>query len=378
MNKPETAFRMSDKIQVMHFLWSGHSGGMERFVRDVTRTSNKARFEHSVCFLSEGGWFADDMLKSGTRIAYLGMKTGFSAARSMRIPYVIRKWRPHIIHNHIRNYFLNIYLLNYPTIPKIFFEHGGDFLGKSPHRDISFYKYFARQYDVILANSEYVRQQIVGLKTIDPQKVRTFYIGIDPKPYQQCRSRYKIKQLLSINGHKKVIGVVGRLVEQKGMDDFIRVAHEIQKMRQDVVFLIIGDGKKRMTLERMSLQYDVDILFLGDRLDVPDLLSIFDVFLFTSKWEPFGIVLLEAMAAKVPILGFAVGGAREIIDKGGGVLFEKRDHEKLAQLTVQVLGDQKTYERLSAQGYANMMRNFNIASSIKDLEKEYMALLSKQ
>ena len=164
----------------------------------------------------------------------------------------------------------------------------------------------------------------------------------------------------------------------KGMDDFIRVAHEIQKMRQDVVFLIIGDGKKRMTLERMSLQYDVDILFLGDRLDVPDLLSIFDVFLFTSKWEPFGIVLLEAMAAKVPILGFAVGGAREIIDKGGGVLFEKRDHEKLAQLTVQVLGDQKTYERLSAQGYANMMRNFNIASSIKDLEKEYMALLSKQ
>lgn len=174
-----------------------------------------------------------------------------------------------------------------------------------------------------------------------------------------------------------MIGVVGRLVEQKGMDDFIRVAHEIQKMRQDVVFLIIGDGKKRMTLERMSLQYDVDILFLGDRSDVPDLLSIFDVFLFTSKWEPFGIVLLEAMAAKVPILGFAVGGAREIIDKGGGVLFDKRDHKKLAQLTVQVLGDQKTHERLSAQGYANVMRNFNIVKCIKKLEWSYFSVLAK-
>ncbi len=378
MNKPETAFRMSDKIQVLHFLWSGHSGGVERFLRDLTRYSNKARFEHSVCFLSEGGWLADDMLKSGTRIAYLGMRTGFSATRSMRISYIIRRWRPHIIHNHIRNYFLNIYLLNYPTIPKFFFEHGGDFLGKSPHRDILFYKYFARQYDAILANSEYVRQQIVGLKTIDPQKIRTLYIGIDPKPYQQCRNRRKIKQLLSINGHKKVIGVVGRLVEQKGMDDFIRVAHEIQKIRRDVIFLIIGDGKKRMTLERMSLQYNVDILFLGDRLDVPDLLSIFDVFLFTSKWEPFGIVLLEAMAAKIPILGFTVGGAREVIDKGGGVLLEERNHKKLATLVVEVLEDRATYERLSAQGYANVIKNFHIKKSIELLEKEYLALLSRE
>jgi len=185
-----------------------------------------------------------------------------------------------------------------------------------------------------------------------------------------------MRQSLGIKEHCKVIGIVCRLVEQKGVDDFIKTANKIQKMRQDVIFLVVGEGEKRKALEKMAADFGLDIIFLGDRSDVPDLLAIFDIFLFTSKWEPFGIVLLEAMAAQIPILGFAVGGAREIIDKGGGILIEHRNHQKLAELVIDVLRDRTVYKRLASQGYSNLINNFHIEKSIKRLEQEYLMLTS--
>jgi glycosyltransferase involved in cell wall biosynthesis len=196
--------------------------------------------------------------------------------------------------------------------------------------------------------------------------------------YKNSGKKKKLKAKFGISETDNVIGTVCRLVEAKGVDDFIKVAREVQGMRQNIVFLVIGEGEKRKALEKMAVDFGVDIRFLGDRSDVSDLLSIFDIFLFTSKWESFGITVLEAMAAKVPVVGFAVGGAREIMDMGGGALLEERNYKKLATLIVEVLEDRVTYERLSAQGYANVMKNFHIKKSIELLEKKYMALLSKQ
>ena len=60
------------------------------------------------------------------------------------------------------------------------------------------------------------------------------------------------------------------------------------------------------------------------------------------------------------------------------MLLEERNHKKLATLVVEVLEDRATYERLSAQGYANVIKNFHIKKSIELLEKEYLALLSRE
>ena len=81
------------------------------------------------------------------------------------------------------------------------------------------------------------------------------------------------------------------------------------------------------------------------------------------------------MAAKVPILGFAEGGAREILKNGGGVLLETRDHRKLAELTVTFLKNRTACERISEAGYVNVMKNFHIKKTISLIESEYLSLL---
>lgn len=367
---------MTGKIRILHILWSGYSGGAERLVKDIHTFYDRTKFDHQVCFLSDGGWLSRTIAEKGVTVSCLGMKDGFSFIKGFYLNKVLKTYNPDIIHSHCRNFLSNFIISRYRRVAKIYFEHGGDLLSTKSKRDLIFYDFFIRFYKLVLVNSEYVKQRILDTNRIDARRVRTFYIGIDPRPYEKSRDQKDIRQSLGIKEYCKVIGVVCRLIDQKGVDDFIKTASEIKKMRKDIVFLVVGEGGKREALEKMAVDIGVNIRFLGDRADVPDLLSIFDIFLFTSKWEPFGIALLEAMAAQVPILGFAVGGAREIIDKGGGILLEDRDHEKLAELVVNVLRDRTVYKRLATQGYSNLTNNFHIEKSIRRLEQEYLMLTS--
>ena len=117
----------------------------------------------------------------------------------------------------------------------------------------------------------------------------------------------------------------------------------------------------------------------GDQQDLPELLNVFDIYIFTSKWESFGIITLEALATKVPVVGFEVPGNKEIIKKGGGgILIAERDHCKVAKIAVDLLEDRKRYSKLSNEGYLNVQKNFSIQKTIKILEEEYGLLLGKR
>lgn len=366
------------KMKVLHILWSGGIGGAEKCVRDITVYSNKQKFEHTVCFLSQGGRFADEMEKNGVKIYYLGMKSGLSITNGVRFLKIINKVNPNIIHSHCRNYLTNMLVLCFPKIVKVYFEHGGDLAGRNPRREIMFYQCFGRLYDLILANSDYIKHTLMQFNNLNPLKIKTFYNGIDPLMYGNSGKNKKLKMQLRIPIEHKVIGTVCRLVEAKGVDDFIRVASEIRKRNKKFSFVIIGDGSERPRLEKMAVRCSVEIKFLGERYDVPVLLNIFDIFLCTSKWESFGIAILEAMAAKVPVIGFAVPGMREIITKGGGgILIEKRDHKKLAKIAVDLLEDQERYNRISNEGYVNIRKNFDIKKNIKGLEEKYDSLVNQ-
>ena len=365
-------------IRVLHILWSGRSGGAERFVRDITIYSDKRRFDHHVCFLSRGGWLADEMASNGIHVDYLGMNTGLSIVSGMRIQKVICTIRPHIIHNHGRNYLSNILISFFHNIPKIYFEHGGDLIGDNPQRDELFHRLFGRFYDLILVNSDYVKDRVMSLQKAKLPIIKTCYIGIDAEKYDNRLDRRKMKLQLGIPEKNSIIGTVCRLVEQKGVDDFIKVASEINKLTNSCSFVVVGEGYKRSELEDIADTYQVTVHFLGDRPDVPALLSSFDIFIFTPKWEPFGIVILEALAAKVPVLAFPVGGVREIFEKcGGGILVEQRNHRRLAEAAIELLHNKELYSQISQTGYIRVKKFFDIRKTIRNLEREYISIAKR-
>lgn len=367
---------MNRKNRVLHILWSGHAGGAERFVRDIVVHTNMTPFEHAVCFLSHGGSFAAAMEKSGAATYCLNMKTGFSVARGTQIRRLIKHIAPRIIQAHCRNYVASAVMATLSAPKKAYFEHGGDLIAEHPIRDVRFYNWFSRYYDLIMANSHYTRDSILELTDTDPQKVVVFYPGIDCALFDRAHRNDTLRQRLGFADSDTVIGTIGRLVTQKGIDDFIAVAAEVAKLHRSCRFVVVGEGHKRAELERMVKDHQIDVTFLGERLDIPSIMKMFDLFLFTPKWEPFGLVVLEAMAASVPVVGYCVPGMKELVERGGGVLVEKRDPLLLARTVVDILTNREQYSRLQHEGCTHVCTHFDIRKRVRALESLYMKLLS--
>ena len=109
---------MDKKIKVLHLLWFGRSGGAQRFVRDIIKYSDKDRFDHAVCFLSEGGAAAEEIARLGVKVYYLGMKNGLSILAGAHFIDIVNDARPDIINTHMRNYLISILSFFFPGIYK--------------------------------------------------------------------------------------------------------------------------------------------------------------------------------------------------------------------------------------------------------------------
>lgn len=367
------------KVKILHILWWGKAGGTEQFVYNVVMYSDKARFEHEVCFLCEGGNLARKLSEKGIKVHCLKMKTRFSVLTPLKLIGLVKRIKPSLVHHHSPTYLAHIPLMLFPSIPKIYFEHGG---GNRKNKLDSgrlwvFYGIFGNLYDLILANSRHVKSRIKEAALFDKEKIRVFYIGLNPDEYTRLDDKQikTLKEELNLPLGHKIAGTVCRLVDQKGVDDFIDVAEKINRVNDKISFIVVGDGERKKYLIDLAARKNIKVHFLGERQDIPSMLSLFDVFIVTSKWEPLGIAVLEALAAKVPVLGYSVPGMKEIFEKGGGgILLAERDNKKLSQEVVNFLSDAAQCNKVAIEGHANVVNNFNISKNIAELENHYLNL----
>src|SRR3569832_289881 len=125
------------------------------------------------------------------------------------------------------------------------------------------------------------------------------------------------RQALGLDASDFVLAFVGRLVPQKGIGQLIEIVERIASKVPGLKLVVIGDGPLRMELERLSqLMGQGRVTLMGERRDVERWLPACDVLALTSKWEPFGIVSLEAMASGRVVVGFAIDGVPAVVDHG--------------------------------------------------------------
>jgi glycosyltransferase involved in cell wall biosynthesis len=123
---------------------------------------------------------------------------------------------------------------------------------------------------------------------------------------------------LGVDPAAAVVGTVARLSAEKGVDVFLKGASLLASELPNVDFVVVGDGPDREDLEAMAHELHLagQLLFLGRRRDVPEILGAIDVLVVPSREESFGLVALEGVAAGVPTIASEVAGLREIL---GGV-----------------------------------------------------------
>jgi len=177
--------------------------------------------------------------------------------------------------------------------------------------------------------------------------------GIDPKIFKPL-DKEKIKRELGLN--KKVVGYVGNLKYVKRADKFSEIFENIA-LKQEVEFLVVGDGELRENVEKECRQKSLKVKFVGrvPNDEVPYYMNAMDVMILPSRNEGFGAVIIEAQACGVPVVGSSNGGIPEAIGDGGMAVEEGEDFEKrFADAVVELLKNpiNSSYLRERALGFS--------------------------
>ncbi|MBN2022267.1 MAG: glycosyltransferase [Pirellulales bacterium] len=189
-----------------------------------------------------------------------------------------------------------------------------------------------------------------------PARIRVVPNGVDTDRFHPRWPDKKLRAELGLPEGAPVVGIVAALRPEKRHDVFLDVAAKVRNAVPGVQFLIVGDGPERPRLESLAGRLGLAdaVRFLGTRGDVPEVLSLLDVFLLTSQMEANPVSILEAMASEKPIVAPAVGSIPEVVvDRGVGRLTAPGDADALAAAVTELLA---APDRASAMGRAGRER----------------------
>jgi len=201
--------------------------------------------------------------------------------------------------------------------------------------------------DKVVTVSNRLKLEIMNLYHIDDKKISVIYNAVD------SRSKDLIKK--NTTG-RKVVLFIGRLSVQKGIDNLIRAFKLVSEKDKTAVLYIVGEGPELRNLIKLSIELDLadKVIFLGRAPDneVETLYSVAKVFVMPSVSEPFGIVALEAISAKVPTIISSQSGVSEVIRNALTVDFW--DVQQLADLILGFLDYKGIGEEISNNAYSEL------------------------
>jgi glycosyltransferase involved in cell wall biosynthesis len=227
---------------------------------------------------------------------------------------------------------------------------------------------FLSRTDGIVAISKQIEHYYLRNLFLSRKKVRLVLNGIDLDYYHRRDSQY-LREKLGITKDARIIGTVANLRPEKNHKLLISAFSTVANKIEDVRLLLVGDDCMDQEVHRFAAQSGASdkILFLGRRNDVPELLSLFDIFCLPSIYEGLPLTLLEAMAAGVPVIGADVMGINEVVvNNQNGLLFPSNDEKRLTEMIFMLLSDNPLRNRLAEAGRESVERYYSLDAKVKE------------
>jgi len=243
-------------------------------------------------------------------------------------------------------------------------------------------RFLSSHLDKIICISEAVRHNLTKCG-IDAKNI-VIYNGIDPQTVKADVLATDIRHKHQIDENMVTIGVVGNIKSWKGQQSIISALSIIIAKHSNVVCMLIGDTSEndisyRQGLDEIISKFELEnhVVFTGYRKNVFDYINALDIMIHTSiEPEPFGRVLIEAMAMKRPLIGARAGAVPEIIlNKETGLTFEPLDVQDLANSVLFLLDHPEQALKMAEAGYRRLHECFLISENTRMTEEVYDSLL---
>lgn len=234
--------------------------------------------------------------------------------------------------------------------------------------------------DRMIACSGAVASHVAEAIPVPLEGIDVVYNGVDLERFRHDGPIADLRGQLGLPARTRLVGVVGRVAEQKAPEVFLQAAGRIAAEVPNVHFLWIGTGPpdalRQLRDHEVSLGLDGKMHWLGNRDDVPDILRALDLMVLPSRWEGFPLVLAEAMACRAPIVGTNIGPIQEAARPDReALLVAPDDAPALAAAAIRVLRDRPLAERLRRAG-AKRAAALSMPSTAAAIGKIYQNVLA--
>jgi glycosyltransferase involved in cell wall biosynthesis len=356
------------------------TGGAETLLRDSIPLLVREGFDMTLYSLKEEGSTLEEIRRAGYRARSLGGAGHPRWSLLLRLWSEMRRERFDLVHSHL--FWANVASRlagRAAGVPvQISSHHGTDGWPSPAHRLLE--RRTARFADRVLVCSEAVRRYAADRVGVPEKKLVVIPNGVDAGRFASRDTRDRTRDRLRLAPDSPVIGSVGRLDEPvKGFSILIEAMARVAERFPRCVCLIAGDGPARSTLEASARARHPEgrIRFLGERRDIPEILSALDLYVQPSRQEGFGLSALEAMASGLALVASSTGGLPEVVRDGEtGDLVPPGDAEALAGAVASLLQDSERRRFYGAAGALRARREFPLDRMVARWADLYRRLLS--
>ncbi|NIQ15879.1 MAG: glycosyltransferase [Candidatus Dadabacteria bacterium] len=369
-------------MKVLHIISHLRVGGAEKIVIALTNELRKNGHDVTLCYRKSDS--LDKLLKDVDLLALPGDSL-IDGKYLFNLYKYIRDRNIDIIHSHIpgRESVLYGCIVAIITRSKFILTIHGNIYRKRTIKLI-LWRIIFQFADSIVTVSEMIKAEFLKRTNISPKKLVNITNGIDISHYGVRIDPIVKRKELNISNDFFLIGAVGNIKHVKGYDILLKSLHLIKEIKPNVKLLIAGEVNKKIDIKFMyelkklisELNIEEDVVFLGSRKDINEILSLIDVFVLPSRSEGTSISLLEAMASGKGIVATAVGGTPNIIiDKANGLLVQPDDPEALANAVLSLLNDSSLALRLGNRARRDAETKYSLQMMIEKYQTLYRDIL---
>lgn len=313
--------------------------------------------------------------KAGFEVFDFSSSSLFYPWSILRLAFLLKKKRVEIVNTHSsRDGWIVGIAARLARVP---------FLIRSRHIDVE-YKgktssriAFCKLPDLVITTSERIRQKLIEALKLNPEKVHTMPTGIDIERFLPCSEKEKeaARAKFGLNPHSKLVGVVAVLRSWKGHSYFLKAAAQLIQKRDNIDFILAGNGPKRAEIERQiqELKLGERVHLVGHVEQVENIIAALDIVVLPSTaHEGIPQSLLQAMAMQKPVIGTDVGGIPEIVEhERTGLIVSAKNSQALAESIERLLEDQQLANALAYAGCYKIKSHYSIQTMCEKLEKIY-------
>lgn len=355
-------------MRILHISRTMGQGGAEKIVFQLCKDND----QQQQFVISDGGTYVKELEKRGIKhyvMPDINSKNPVKMFQCFwKILQVVRKNKIQVIHSHHRMAAFYARLISSIVNVKCVYTAHNVFFNKRKLLR------FALKKTKIVAVGDGVKNNLVNFYGFDSKRITIVYNSINQSGFENGSSI--LSKMKKIN--KYLVGTIGRITEQKGIDVFLKAMKEFEQKNRNVIGVVVGDGEDLEKMKKLANDFLISdkIVFLGFKKNILSIIQQLDLVVSASRWEGLPLTPIEVFSQSKTIIATDIVGNNEVvIDRYNGLLFQKNSPTDLVNKLEILISDDSLKKRLEKNAYKTFQEKYRYDHFIDGYNAVYKTLI---